>query len=880
MKKKVALLLAVIMVLSMLPLNVFGNSGVSQVAGTQPEARNHTLTISMADIVAAGFSTPVALNLDLSLGGGGAANNVFAGAVGETTATNSRVDGVPTALAVGVSPTWAGQPPTFEAQIVYGGTRVAQLQIIATGGVITGAPTEWVSINLPIISGSDAPTLSAVYNTVRIIDNRPLVLAGANGVTIGAGGARIFQDAVLLDGITIRENAAGTLNNSVPVQNPDPAFPANRELNQRLIRLIAPAGFSWSTDPAVARNLGSTINNGEPTINGAVSAFGTNPLSNWQFFRANDTFNNSLILADGRHALDIVFNADRLQNPNWIETLTLQNFVLFSANDAAIAEGEITVDVVLGNRVTNPTNGQLSNHFSTHNNWRGTVVVANRAAQGVNITVQGDELNEIISGRQEPGIGLGALTNVVRLTESAVGAFNVGAIGSRVEFAINTPGVILTGMDFRFGTSGDWTSATFINPLVVGDQTVPTLNAGGGQILNNVGSIHIPRVVQTAVRNLEVRFRVSVEAGAEYKYGYDIEVTVSGPMLQTPETVVAATIIDPIELALSGDVVQVGVGHTMATMQTIEIADLIIRETEAGMLTAGQRIRVDIRSNPLNVFWGAPALVTSTATVTAGNLRIQPVIAANRDYVEFVVTQASTGDVPGEITLSGNTIMGFIFPNVDYGFAVHGWGPVATDTLGRNTWLGGTVGVGRFDAIPYFIPAVVFGEFEDDAAPGDVPGDYTPPVHPGRQLTLGPDMRNFTTSVTGTNVPVPFRWVTNPVDANYVVGMVALRVFAEDFLGIDPVWDAANAMATLTAADSWGNEVTLLAVSNNPNASVIRDGNRVDGDIAADFVNLASGPRGSIYAQNIDGVIYLPVRFVAETFGYAVRMEGNMVVFS
>ena len=887
---EVALILAAIMTISMLPLNVFGISNVSQVTPAAANARTHTITLAMSDFVSAGFSTPVSLNIDLSLGG--AAGNVFAAAVGDTTAV---VGGTMVSITPGVSPTWAGAVPSFQATIVYNSGRSAQLRVDATGGVITGAPTEWISIDLPIIAINNNATLSAVYNNVTIIENRPLVLAAGAGVTIAAGAARNFQDAVVVPQVTITERVINALNNPSPVTGvsvPDDAVNA-----YTTIRLVAPLDYIWST--SLAPQLPGSSNDGAVSINTRLGVFGV-PVQ-WAFLRNHGSLNNAVVLANGRHALDIVVNANELdlQGPlaNFLEQLQINNLVLMPTAAAPLS-GDVNIDVLVGKTwnggvwptIGTPSFENATTVFTNHDNFRITnLLVARRGVAGVDVTMASENEPTIRSGRH-------GNTAIIQLTETVSGAFNTGFLGTPIQFEINQPGVQVRRVEWRLGTSGDFGTEGRVQEAWIPSpevQNPPTTQFGVNSLVDNVATIFIPNLNQVAVRTIQFRLEVEVEAGYEWKYdGAPIAVTVSGPVLET-QTIEVAFVEDPISVALDGDMLQVEVANVFNTIEPTAIGDIIITEAFAGALPRGQVIRLEVASLP-DVFWGAPVLMGTTAVVENDTRLTIRQSNAGQNFVEFTILAQSIGNAPASIRFTNNMIMGGIFPGVRYVLAVSGvsgTAPIANggariDTAAGQLSLNTQVGVaGRdinrrmyFNAIPYFTDIIEFGGLSGDDAPGD--DAYIPPVHPGRQLILGPDMRDIVSAITGEVVEVPFLWELNPVTDQFLVGYVALRTFAENFLSIEPGWDADNSMAVLTSPDSWGNEVTLLIVSENSNASVIRGGVRQDGDIASVFLQGASGPAGSIYAINRGGRLYLPLRFVAETFGYSVRMEGNMVVFS
>lgn len=198
----------------------------------------------------------------------------------------------------------------------------------------------------------------------------------------------------------------------------------------------------------------------------------------------------------------------------------------------------------------------------------------------------------------------------------------------------------------------------------------------------------------------------------------------------------------------------------------------------------------------------------------------------------------------------------------------------------------------------YVVPPI--GELPGTTPPiGEIPGGVTPPVGnvpgpgavtppigtPGAQLPnlpMGPlvlneGMTNMTSSIEHYVIKQPFFWERNIKDNDYNVGYVSLRIFAENFLGVTPGWDAATGYVTIQGMNKDTGAITTLKIQSN-NTTAYVDGR--SGDIASVFLKYASGPAGSISAINRYDNVYLPFRFVAEAFGFSVAMDGNNVIIN
>jgi len=122
----------------------------------------------------------------------------------------------------------------------------------------------------------------------------------------------------------------------------------------------------------------------------------------------------------------------------------------------------------------------------------------------------------------------------------------------------------------------------------------------------------------------------------------------------------------------------------------------------------------------------------------------------------------------------------------------------------------------------------------------------------------------------------PFIWYSVPNTRNRV-GLISLRAFAYFIGDSNPVWDGDIRMATTSGFDAYGNWVTVEVVQGSAVANIVVNDVvwQVDIATATDFL---SGPAGTVVPVFINNRIYLPLRFVAEVFGFTVTAEGSDVV--
>jgi hypothetical protein len=403
--------------------------------------------------------------------------------------------------------------------------------------------------------------------------------------------------------------------------------------------------------------------------------------------------------------------------------------------------------------------------------------------------------------------------------------------------------------------------------------------------------------------HLEVEFYLSIRAGYEHLIGEEIEVGVRGAAIRNnlPEAERSAVIAyarDPITVTRVNPVVQANVGTAVHTpVETVQISDILISETEVGALRRGELIRVEAVALPYGVV-GTSNLRNSVVTadpISGMEIRVTP--DAHNGFV-IEITRESHGNTPGTITIANNTFMSVIIPGVDYLVSVAT--PMGRIGVAENTRLVGTnqgqgfgegavSRLGDFNALAYYVRVVEAGEVSV-AGPGqpgvpnipglpNVPGVVIPQLP---NLVLQNDMGPIHTNVMNMNglreaitVSQPMRTVGFPGTT-----MIAMRAFANHIDGTLN-WNGTERIATISGINfRTGDQVTVSAQIGNNLATIQTGlGHTTTVDIAT-FVNFQSGAAGTVAPAVLDNLTYLPVRFFAYAFGLDVQWAGGVTTIT
>ena len=323
---------------------------------------------------------------------------------------------------------------------------------------------------------------------------------------------------------------------------------------------------------------------------------------------------------------------------------------------------------------------------------------------------------------------------------------------------------------------------------------------------------------------------------------------------------------------------------------------------ESGMiLRQGRTIVTDSRTGAtIHQFEVLRGSQGTPAVITISNIQVSGTVHPGRDYYLVVSSNESiayndlretagfghTGTGTATVTLGDvNTV---IYEN-----------PTASGINAGRTWLGAPavlgnrvgMGTGRwvgpanaqvrehnwrgvFDTVPYGVQIIGWGNWENEAEPGD-------------ETETGPraeslDGVTFTTNVNFRGVANPIVWRRLP-GMNHEGGFVSMRAFAMA-AGIDEAnitW--ASRVATISGFNYQGQAVIVSVTpdSNRATISVNNVPSEVDIAMMADGL---TGPEGTVRPLHEANTIYLPLRFMFNVFGYSeyynLERQGQSAVIS
>jgi|GEM_PF-2138850 len=538
-------------------------------------------------------------------------------------------------------------------------------------------------------------------------------------------------------------------------------------------------------------------------------------------------------------------------------------------------------------------------------------------------TVEG--VSNVAWNRDNAGIAhyTGVATGTLVIEETVPGGFVVG-FGSPIHFEFldedgNThPGISILGVQARAGNNRvgyyrnnhfrgfhtgnqGWASnyerqnwMTFAGWMSSLDNRLPNV-AGVGRISDERATIYLPSQTISDVTSagaVEIRFFLSLEAGYEWKYGDGVYVTLSGSGISNlPEDqrrVRIGNAVDPIIANITDadfEVTEVDTGTLYNIIGREAVSDVVFDIVDPNAFRLGDEIWVYVTSDVLARNFDLNLSNIPTLTMTEGNntLRfdsgrlVNPTAGGRigRQAVVFTVTR-SANSVPAQFTISNLNVEGQAWPGVNYRVVLSGTAVANNDqevyhALRQNTAQGTVIrhmNRGVFTTLPYHGIAIE-----------NVSGGL------GELLELPPSQQNREFRL---QVGAPLGGVDEPFIWHYIgqnrFGMVALRAFgymigaAEEDIVWNPEADGGPT-ANVTAPHFNGEIVQIAVQMNNPRATV-RVGNQepAQPDIATVTYGNAS-LAGTVTPINVDGRIYLPLRFMAETFGFTVDMVGNVVIF-
>jgi hypothetical protein len=934
MKKKVALLLALIMIVSMLPMNaitVFGTEtpSVTRVLGT---VRNNNDLTTHDGAPALSSVRNIEFTLPLSVFAGHNVNDlrlrIFTHGDAHFVATASTAN---TALAANPASGAALASAPWNGSIT--------AEVTAAGGGPTGANTDanrnnWRWSNYEIQFGgigTDFPMLSAVPTADRYIQLTVPVLVWGNNARVSAeilllgtaqltpmlgetsivnelreygeiaitsGAPRNFTHDLHLPNITIAERYMRVLGVSGPPLN-TPHEIGTGAGQLIAIQLIAPRGFSWAAGPVAG--VGDPFNvintNGSFSIN-AAGSHGNNIAVR---HGAND-----------RHVLIVYVNQGRIGAGVGPDQIIIQNAWLRPEDYDATRQGNVNIEVRVGTATSTEWDQNRPTGW-TQNFDRNIAGVTNTALH-VGTAAGNDLYFRTVGDVPSLRSGLDAIrhnvnreeditTATVQLSELIRGSWGSSAF-SATEFYFG-PGVQIIDAEVRvsrgsttYRTNNDYqiivpvefdtdlelqaddvrgfTIDTSVHSGAGSGATAQRYEGGRIRITPETLSINLPldpRPNRDRYYHMQVQFRLSVEAGFEARHGNEIEVFMRGNAINNSDaarSAVVAYVYDPITVELDGNPVTMQLGGLANTMEHIQIPNIVIRETDGGMLRRGDVLDVTAAAIPIAVLGNLTLSGTQVSIDDDSGLTLNVVSQTGPGGgVRLVVTRESRENTPATITLSNNHYLGLVMPGVQYVVAVQnpgtqgglggagtGTGTMATSDPGvaENTFLNlPSDRVGLFSNIAYYVQIIDF-----EAAEGGIA--VNPGVGPGRpafsQLVLREGARAWSTSDNAYVENALMLW-SNPADGN-VVSMLNPRIFA-DFIGGDIEWVEATQTVTFSGPDSNGSPVTVVLQVGSNTATI----NGVTHDIASFS---GSGPANSVSTIISADRTFVPLRFLANAF--------------
>ena len=874
MKKKVALLLVLVMIVTSLPMIVFGNTGSASVQTTgSGDARLHSITLN-ANQLANASTTPGGLAIELNLTGvANAAHLRFPVRAGDT--QHQLTVGAPLSLPVNIgagavglgananwsAELWASEDDEQRATIV--------LTFTGNNGIVPPYASGPLTITgIPVIITNDGGSARIVATRqpggITLVD-APLAAFPGGGFNVQYGTAANrnpvpFSSAAQLNRVTVTERIAGQFDTV-----------AGSSLS--LIRLRAPRDYAWNTQIGAGFGGSLTVVDVMGTFSNTGDNLGGLAGSNWH---------------NGYHYLYVWVNTARNNAPTSVlGAVGIDGLVLVPLATAP-ATGNVNINVRVGRVAAQTwTPGSQPANVSGMGGAFYNITEANRSHNNLAVATRTSALLELRtaaapptlrSGRfdapagGEPGAAVRAAT--IQVQELVPGAFDTGWLNSTLQLSLNQPGVNITGGRWRLyspapqgpGNIIGWQGFQMAAP---GTPNVTVGAPGQALLQDNVFTLFVPRAADgNANRRLEIQFQLSIEAGFEWKYdSNEIAVYVGGNAVEgrlpaSERNVVIARVEDPITLSLVDGSVGLDVAGVYNVTDITRVSDIVIQENFVGALAVGNRFVVEIAALPVQLF-GALALTNATATVdTASGMVLS---ATNRgDHVEFLVVRQSSG-TPATITLSNVYVMGLFFPGIQYVVSVRDAAASGTNiTQNTNSPANTTVPLGRFDTLGYFAQIVHF----ETRSGQDIPTQRPPQQGEATSVILH-SWDHF--EGMAANQPS----ITQVGIAGRGVSMVAIRAFANviDATEISSARNAAGVLtATIAAYNTRGEFVVVTIAENSPVAQISVDGVAIPVTDLATWAGPETGvPAGQLAPRNIGGNFFLPGRALANIFGYEVE---------
>jgi hypothetical protein len=925
MKKKVALLLALVMVLAMVPMSAFGataRAGSLLNPRVNPGTQEFVVRIDAAAF--SGLSESVVRNAVLDIQFSNPDARGFTGwAAADIPADAAANDWrrLPLAVTFAAGPDFAVSSPAavdvqdaIDIMDALTLTRVSNSRLLVdlfTGGWVDGTWVldGFVDLRIASINANPGETIAVYLRTggdgvevrnIQLLAPTPLAGQWNNGVTITAGAPTNIGMFAVLPSIRITENNVGRL---VPVGGGASSF---------MVRLVAPRGFRWSTTLAYTTRQGPALSvsarsggiSSVPTI-ARHTAPGTGAEAGYHFNEI--TQRSELYLNIGNLTRGTGFiNETTFQ---WVE---ISGLALIPVEGAATA-GTVGIDVYVGQNVGTAGQSWGSGVFAMPDN---PAIDAARPADSPNrnddpartdnrtrvlgsfwAEYNNNDGNQHWRTRNLPVVNLERIVgNLTVAGPAAIETVNSGSwhLGTTwlnggyhtIQIIENSPGVLFSNLDqfelrpsnpgvriidfqtrVRRGTSdnigGNWGELALAIPVLT--------NYVDGSL--TFAPMHDRAGWNPVAHRVEVRLALSVEAGYQARFGEAIYVEV----LQNGAR------IGEVHIANARDLIEVVQGDPVVMYRDAfdvigpEVASTFtVRERVYGTLAAQSELHFSLQSfrdgNPINLGqWNLiPHVGIPTTNEVASGMLLAPPATGGTGLDTVTVLRQSVG-TPGAIMFNDVMVSGPVVPNVDWHVLVFGpqIAPNSSLWVYRNGLPTGALTGTAIEALSLRQQRGVFYYLPYHATILSVIGesDVTLIGDPGQ--APGPDPQPPT-----PQPPAPARiyWThtmpwRNDAPVLYVYGgatLIQTRAFSDQFAESDgmTITNLGGGNVRVTGVNRIsGLNVEILMSVGSSNITL----NGVSQDIAT-FVNQPT-LAGQIVPVNRHGRIYVPGRLVANALG-------------
>lgn len=935
MRKKVALLLAFVMMLSMLPMNVFGAPGFL-LTDRFPSAQATTVRTSPMSIsidatplagrplVGSAYQLVVRL-LDL----GGTATQVagFAesASVSESAMTFPGSGAMPAYLSEAALVSYAKNVTRDEISLVLTPTTLADAVVPGTGGDrlridITNVQIRGNAAGIEVwLYGPTAPTGLLLMERVNLVE-----LANINEVVIRSipGEASTTRLLDIFD-IEVRDVAGG-------MQAMTTAGPG--VISHSAIRLTAPAGYHWiipnevnvggttgARIAAVPANRGITVTSQwDAAAEEALTGAGTDNLLSPGAISAHGA-------VGGRQTILIPFDLTRADNPiARIERAGVVISGLQLLSPVGATDGEVLIDVAVGflvdasafpydqyvGNTTGPAFRQTLNN-ATHRHFIRTLPARRTAASGggtvaqsgfdrsgatFSATVVGAVRGQIVGAVEGEGpedpvalvsgdrVATGQTSdNVARRTVTFTENVRGTLLGNlpTIELRLREPGITFANAQWQLtqpeGASAASPAALISVPLTTGSDNYLFPGSGIPPAPGNRVITLSPRVATGAVvasdqeTSLELVYALNVPAGWAAENGS----TITAGMYHNGtlvEVVTLATVVDRVNIPRIPT--QRARLNAAGLLEQTVIPSITIEETATARVRTGHiwlYLEARLGGNPINI----PLM----PSITVGDHSVEGNMAVTVNSVgrvwgnpDVAVTDAYAGPAGVLIDVTRASI-----------------GDPSTITLSNIQVTGGQA----FQGVDFYLviggPAIVDRHYSGTEANTDLRVDANR-ANVYRRLVIG-EGRAGNVAAWSWNVNSPAVDGVRPFRLIGDTGMAALRAFTTQIGGPEPTWDGINRIGTIGGINQrTGHELSVSFTVGSPTFTLrnLTLGTTQTFDIATwQNANSTSTPRppaaapGSIRPViDVDDRMVVPLRVAAYLFGLDVAWRAPNAYFT